>query len=131
MAEQAKLTGPEWSIKPDNKALTGGILEAGATAFKVTDHTETRPSYATYTFYAPADKEYRIWIRATSQEKGDPWNRDMVTIEPTRVTMSQKSPFFGAAPTTAYAATCFFAAASDENVPRFRRRPVFGFFLRE
>jgi hypothetical protein len=27
--------------------------------------------------------------------------------------------------------SCFFAAARDLNVPRFRRFPVFGFFLRE
>ncbi len=103
--QQAKLTGAEWSLQPDPKSLSRMVLEAGATAFKVTDHVETRPSYATFTFYAPADKEYRIWIRTMSQEKGDPWNRDMVTIEPTRVTMSQKSPFFGAAPTTAYVVT--------------------------
>ncbi|HVE40472.1 MAG TPA: FecR family protein, partial [Planctomycetota bacterium] len=103
--QQAKLTGAEWSLIPDPKSLSRSVLEAGVTAFKVTDHVETRPSYATFTFYAPADKEYRIWIRAMSQEKGDPWNRDMVTIEPTRVTMSQKSPFFGAAPTTAYVVT--------------------------
>ena len=101
----AKLTGAEWSLVADPKSLSGRILEAGVTAFKVIDHVQTRPSYATFTFYAPADKEYRIWIRAASQEKGDPWNRDMVTIEPTRVTMSQKSPFFGAAPTTAYVVT--------------------------
>jgi hypothetical protein len=103
--QQAKLTGAEWTLVPDQKSLSRMVLEAGATAFKVTDHVETRPSYATFTFYAPAEKEYRIWIRAMSQEKGDPWNRDMVTIEPTRVTMSQKSPFFGAAPTTAYVVT--------------------------
>ena len=28
-------------------------------------------------------------------------------------------------------ASCFFAAASDVNVPRLRRLPVFGFNLRE
>jgi FecR protein len=103
--QQAKLTGAEWSLVADPKSLSRMVLEAGNTAFKVTDHVQTRPSYATFTFYAPADKEYRIWMRLTSQEKGDPWNRDMVTIEPTRVTMSQKSPFFGAAPTTAYVVT--------------------------
>src|ERR1700753_1507166 len=27
--------------------------------------------------------------------------------------------------------SCFSAAAREENVPRFRRLPVFGFFLRE
>jgi hypothetical protein len=81
------------------------MLEAGATPFKVVDHVETRPSYATYTFFASADKEYRIWLRATSFEKGDPWTRDMMTIEPTRAAMSQKSPFFGAAPTTAWVVT--------------------------
>jgi len=103
--QQAKLTGAEWTLLRDPKSLSGMVLEAGTTAFKVVDHVETRPSYATFTFFAPADKEYRIWIRAASQEKGDPWNRDMVTIEPTRATMSQKSPFFGAAPTTAYVVT--------------------------
>jgi hypothetical protein len=103
--QQAKLTGGEWTLVRDPKSLSGMVLEAGNTAFKVVDHVETRPSYATFTFYAPAEKEYRIWMRVTSYEKGDPWNRDMVTIEPTRVTMSQKSPFFGAAPTTAYVVT--------------------------
>src|SRR5437762_13412442 len=29
------------------------------------------------------------------------------------------------------ARSCFFACASVENVPRFLRLPVFGFFLRE
>ena len=103
--QQAKLTGTEWTLVRDPKSLSAFVLEAGSTAFKVVDHVQTRPSYATFTFYAPADKEYRIWMRLTSYEKGDPWNRDMVTIEPTRATMSQHSPFFGAAPTTAYVVT--------------------------
>jgi ferric-dicitrate binding protein FerR (iron transport regulator) len=103
--QEAKLTGGEWSLQRDLKSLTGVILEAGTTAFKQADHVETRPSYATYTFFAPADKEYRIWMRLTSQEKGDPWTRDIVTFEPLRVTMSQKSAFFGAAPTTAWVVT--------------------------
>jgi hypothetical protein len=106
LPQQAKLTGAEWTLQRDIRSLSGGaVLEAGPTTFKVVDHVETRPSYATFTFFASADREYRIWIRATSQEKGDPWNRDMVTIEPTRATMSQKSPFFGAAPTTAWVVT--------------------------
>lgn len=104
-APQAKLTGAEWTLIRDGKALTGVVLEAGQSPFKVVDHVETRPSYATFTFWASADKEYRIWLRATSLEKGDPWNRDMVTLEPTRAVLSQKSPFFGAAPTTAYVFT--------------------------
>jgi len=104
-APQAKLTGSEWTLIRDGKALTGVVLEAGQAPFKVVDHVETRPAYATFTFFAPADKEYRIWLRATSLEKGDPWNRDMVTLEPTRAVLSQKSPFFGAAPTTAYVFT--------------------------
>jgi hypothetical protein len=104
-AQQAKLTGNEWSLVRDVKSLTGVVLEAGSTTFKVVDHVEARPSYATFTFFAPADREYRIWMRATSLEKGDPWNRDMVTIEPTRAVLSQKSPFFGAAPTLAYVFT--------------------------
>jgi hypothetical protein len=104
-ATQAKLTGGEWTPVRDLRSLTGVVLEAGATPFKVVDHVETRPSYATFTFFASAEKEYRIWLRAGSFEKGDPWNRDMVTIEPTRATLSQKSPFFGAAPTTAYVFT--------------------------
>ncbi|MBV8880090.1 MAG: hypothetical protein JO332_09015, partial [Planctomycetaceae bacterium] len=104
-APQARLTGAEWTPIRDLKSLTGVALEAGQAPFKVVDHVETRPSYATFTFFAPADKEYRIWLRATSQEKGDPWTRDMVTIEPTRAVLSQKSPFFGAAPTTAYVFT--------------------------
>jgi hypothetical protein len=107
---QAKLTGAEWTLVRDPKSLTGVVLEAGQAPFKVTDHVQTRPSYATFTFFAPADKEYRIWLRATSFEKGDPWTRDMVTIEPTRATLSQKSPFFGAAPTTAYVFTGVAAA---------------------
>jgi ferric-dicitrate binding protein FerR (iron transport regulator) len=107
LPSQAKLTGAEWSLKPDIRSMFAGqqVLEGGPTTFKVVDHVETRPSYATFTFYASADKEYRIWMRLTSQEKGDPWNRDMVTIEPLRSIMSQKSPFFGAAPTTAWVVT--------------------------
>ncbi|HZE98551.1 MAG TPA: FecR family protein [Planctomycetota bacterium] len=105
VAQQAKLTGAEWTLIRDLKSLTGVALEAGQSPFKVVDHVETRPSYATFTFFAPADREYRIWLRATSLEKGDPWTRDLVTIEPTRCVLSQKSPFFGAAPTTAYVFT--------------------------
>jgi ferric-dicitrate binding protein FerR (iron transport regulator) len=105
LPQLAKLTGTEWTFQRDLKSLSGVMLEAGPTPFKVVDHVETRPSYATYTFFAPAEKEYRIWLRATSFEKGDPWNRDMVTIEPTRAALSQKSPFFGAAPTTAWVVT--------------------------
>jgi hypothetical protein len=104
-AQQARLTGAEWTLIRDLKSLTGVALEAGQPPFKVVDHVETRPSYATFTFFASADKEYRLWLRATSFEKGDPWNRDMVTIEPVRATLSQKSPFFGSAPTTAYVFT--------------------------
>jgi hypothetical protein len=106
LPQQVKLTGTEWTLQRDIRSLTGGtVLEAGPTTFKVVDHVETRPSYATYTFFASADREYRIWIRAASQEKGDPWNRDMVIFEPTRATLSQKSPFYGAAPTTAWVVT--------------------------
>jgi hypothetical protein len=104
-AQQAKFTGTEWTLIRDLKSLTGVAMEAGQAPYKVTDHVETRPAYATFTFFAPADKEYRIWLRATSLEKGDSWTRDMVTIEPTRAVLSQKSPFFGAAPTTAYVFT--------------------------
>jgi len=104
-AQQAKFTGAEWTLIRDLKSLTGVAMEAGQAPYKVTDHVETRPAYATFTFFAPADKEYRIWLRATSLEKGDPWTRDMVTVEPTRAVLSQKSPFFGAAPTTAYVFT--------------------------
>lgn len=101
----ARLTGAEWSLQRDLKSLAGVVLEAGPTPFKVVDHVETRPAYATFTFFAPADKEYRLWIRASSFEKGDPWTRDAVTIEPTRAVLSQKSPFFGSAPTTAWVVT--------------------------
>jgi hypothetical protein len=103
----AKLTGGEWAPVRDPKALSsvGVVLEAKDTTFKVTDNVATRPSYATFTFYAPADKEYRIWMRVTSHEKGDPWLRDAVTIEPLRATMNQRSPFFGAMPTTAWVVT--------------------------
>src|SRR5436190_1262299 len=44
----AKLTGAEWSLVADPKSLSGRILEAGVTAFKVIDHVQTRPSYATF-----------------------------------------------------------------------------------
>ena len=104
-APQARLAGNEWTLVRDPRSLTGVVLEAGQTPFKVVDHVESRPAYATFTFFAPADKEYRIWLRATSLEKSDPWTRDMVTLEPTRAALSQKSPFFGAAPTTAYVFT--------------------------
>lgn len=105
LPQQARITGAEWSLQRDFKSLTGYALEAGQTPFKVVDAVETRPSYLTYTFFASAEKEYRIWLRTMSFEKGDPWNRDMVTIEPLRATLSQKSPFFGAMPTTAWVVT--------------------------
>jgi|GEM_PF-1288749 len=41
------------------------------------------------------------------------------------------NPKGGTALMVGMACSCFFAAASDLNVPRFRRLPVFGFFFRE
>jgi ferric-dicitrate binding protein FerR (iron transport regulator) len=103
--QQAKLVGDEWRIAPDRNASTGWMLEVVKTPYKAVDHVDLRPSYALFTFYASAEKEYRLWLRSLSSATGDKWTREMVTLEPGGCTLSVKSSFFGAAPTTAYVFT--------------------------
>lgn len=102
LPQEAKLVGSEWTILRDPKSSSGLALEAVLAPYKPIDHVEKRPAWASFTFYAPAEKEYRLWIRAASIATGDPWTRDMVTVEPQRAQLSRKSPFFGEAPTNAY-----------------------------
>ncbi len=98
---EARLTGNEWAMVRDPKASSGLALEAAHAPYRPTDHVERRPAWAAFSFYA-ADKEYRLWIRAASVATGDPWTRDMLTVEPLRAQLSRRSPFFGDAPTNAY-----------------------------
>lgn len=104
-ARDARLTGAEWKLVPDPRASSGAALEAQKTPHKVTDHAETRPAYASFQFWARADKEYTVWVRAYSTGAGDPWTRDMLTVHPFEARLNQPSPFFGAAPTSAFVTT--------------------------
>lgn len=101
LPQEAKLVGSEWAVVRDPRASSGLALEVAQAPYKPIDHVEKRPAWAAFTFYAPAEKEYRLWIRAASLATGDPWTRDMVTVEPQRAWLSRKCPFFGEAPTNA------------------------------
>ena len=100
--QEAKIVGTEWVIVRDAKSSSGLALETVQAPYKPIDHVEKRPAYTTFAFYAGADKDYCLWIRAVSLGAGDPWLRDMVTVEPHHARLSRKSPFFGEAPTNAY-----------------------------
>ncbi len=101
-AREARLTGAEWKLVADPRASGGASLEAQKTPHKATDHVETRMAYATFLFWARADREYTLWVRAHSQGTGDPWTRDFLTVHPQDCKLSHPSPFFGTAPTTGY-----------------------------
>jgi outer membrane biosynthesis protein TonB len=105
LASQAKIVGDEWRLVADRNASGGASLEVAKTPFKVVDHVENRPSFALFSFHASAEQEYRLWLRSTSLAAGDKWLREMVTLDPQNCAMSQKSPFFGTAPTNAYVFT--------------------------
>jgi hypothetical protein len=105
LPRDAKLVGDEWRIVADRNASSGAALEVAKAPFKPIDHVDKRPAYAIFTFWASAETEYRLWLRSTSLATGDKWLREMVTLEPQNCTMSAKSPFFGAMPTTAFVFT--------------------------
>jgi hypothetical protein len=104
-ARDARFAGAEWKLVADPRASTGAALEAQRTPHKVTDHVETRAAYVAFQFWAKADKEYTLWVRAHSQGTGDPWTRDFLTVQPLDARLSHPSPFFGTAPTTAFVFT--------------------------
>jgi hypothetical protein len=105
LASHAKIVGDEWALVPDRNASGAWALQVAKSPFKPIDHVEGRPSYAVFTFHASSEREYHLWMRSASLPTSDKWLRDLVTVEPQGCTMSQKSPFFGAAPTTAYVFT--------------------------
>jgi hypothetical protein len=105
LPSQAKLVGDEWTLVRDRNASSGLALEVAKSPYRAIDHVQTRPSYALFTFTASAEREYRLWIRATSLATADRWLRDQVTVEPQNCTLSQKSAFFGSASTSAYVFT--------------------------
>ncbi len=104
-AREARLTGAEWKLTADPRASGAVALEALKTPHKPTDHVETRMAYATFQFWARHDRDYTVWVRAYSGGSGDPWNRDFLVLHPVDGKLSQPSPFFGTAPTTAYVMT--------------------------
>jgi hypothetical protein len=105
LPSQAKLVGEEWVLVRDRNASSGLALEVAKSPYRPIDHVQGRPSYALFTFYASAERDYRLWIRTMSLAAGDRWLRDQVTVEPQNCTLSQRSAFFGQAPTTAYVFT--------------------------
>ncbi len=105
LPQHAKLIGGEWTLVRDPKSATSWALEAGQTTHKPWDHVEDRLSYVTYTFHASADREYRLWVRASSAERGDAWMRDQVVVEPVGAKLSRKCDKFGTHPTSAYVFT--------------------------
>jgi hypothetical protein len=100
-ARQARLVGEEWKVVADRRAA-GGALEAQGTAAGVADHVSKRPSYAEFTFWASAEREYRVWIRGASQPTGDPWTRDFLTVASAGAEFNQKCRFFGTSGETAF-----------------------------
>lgn len=102
LPREATLVGAEWALVRDPRSSSGLALEAVQAPYRPIDHVERRPAWASFRFYAPADREYRLWIRAASLATGDPWTRDMLTVEPRGAQLSRRSPFFGEAPTNAY-----------------------------
>jgi len=96
----AVLEGPEWRLVADPRAATRAALEAQKTAARPTDHA--RDSFAAFGFWATAGREYTVWVRVCSLGSGDPWTRDWLVVHPVGVTLNHRSPFFGAAPTTAF-----------------------------
>jgi len=125
LASQAKIAGDEWVLVPDRNASGGSALQVAKAPFKAIDHVENRPSVAVFTFHASAEREYRLWMRSTSLATGDKWLREMATVEPRDCAMSQKSPFFGTAPTNAFVFTglaswngyAWSSGAFDEGKP--------------
>jgi len=105
LPRDARLVGDEWRIVPDRNASSGAALEVAKSPFKPIDHVDKRPSFAGFTFWASAEIEYRLWLRSSSLATGDRWTREMVTLEPQNCTLSARSPFFGALPTTAFVFT--------------------------
>ncbi len=124
-ASQARIVGDEWVLMPDRNASSGSALQVAKVPFKAIDHVENRPSYAVFTFHASAEREYRLWMRSTSLATGDKWLREMATVDPRDCAMSQKSPFFGTAPTNAFVFTglaswngyAWSSGAFDEGKP--------------
>lgn len=101
----AKLAGAEWRLLADPRASNGLALEALKSPHKPTDHVETRAAHAAFTFWARADRDYTVWVRAYSPGSGDPWLRDFLVVHPVDCKLNQPSPFFGTAPTTAFVMT--------------------------
>jgi hypothetical protein len=105
LPRDARLVGDEWRVTADRNASSGAALEVAKAPFKPIDHVDKRPSFALFTFWASSEFEYRLWLRSSSLATGDRWTREMVTLEPQNCTLSAKSPFFGAMPTTAFVFT--------------------------
>jgi hypothetical protein len=99
-AERAVLAGGDWRLVADPRV--GAALESRPGAYKPSDHVEPRASWASWTFWARAEREYVVWLRGASLGTGDPWLRDHVTVQPIDAKLSHSSPFFGTAPTTAF-----------------------------
>jgi hypothetical protein len=105
LPQDARLVGSEWTLLRDLKASSGWVLEAGTSPSKPWDPVEERLSYVMFTFHASADRDYRLWVRATSMGRGDAWLRDQVVVEPVGARLSRRCEKFGAGPASAYVFT--------------------------
>jgi hypothetical protein len=94
-AREGKIAGAEWSLVADRRASGGAALEALGTKFDAAEHVAKRPSHVAFTFYAVADREYRVWVRAWSMPTRDPWLRDWLIVDPPGARLNQKCRFFG------------------------------------
>jgi ferric-dicitrate binding protein FerR (iron transport regulator) len=110
LPQEARLVGNEWTVVRDPKASSGWALEAGSSPSKPWDPVEERLAYVMFTFHASSEREYRLWVRTTSMERGDAWLRDQVVVEPVNAKLSRRCEKFGAAPTSAYVFTGVAAA---------------------
>ncbi len=101
-ARHGRIAGPEWRLVADRRASGGVALEAQGTAAGAADHVSKRPSYVEFSFWAAAERDYRVWLRAASQPTGDPWTRDYLTLASADAEWDQKCRFFGTSGETAF-----------------------------
>lgn len=85
LPRQARLDGDDWRVVPDDGACSGSVLEAPAgriysdslRAYK----NRRMTSFAAFSFWADAGRDYHFWIRGMSTAAADPARHDCVGVE--------------------------------------------------
>jgi outer membrane biosynthesis protein TonB len=99
LPQQSRLVGTEWTVVRDPKSASGWALEAGPSPAKPWEPVENRLSFAAFTFQASADRDYKLWVKTSSLERGDHWLRDQLVVEAVGAKLGRKSePFAGSSP---------------------------------